>query len=92
MFGQVTAYLFRYLLGMRTLNGALTVEPVKHKTVLSAEGTLTTRFGKITVKRETTHAVDKITIHSEKETALIYGEKEFVVPSKKIVTFVFTND
>ena len=92
MFGQVAAYLFRYLLGMRTLNGALTVEPVKHKTVLSAEGTLTTRFGKITVKRETTHAVDKITVHSEKETTLIYGEKEFVVPSQKTVTFVFTND
>lgn len=92
MFGQVTAYLFRYLLGMRTLNGALTVEPVKHKTALSAEGTLTTRFGKITVKRETTHTEDKITVRSEKETTLIYGEKKFTIPAGMDMGFVFTND
>ncbi len=92
MFGQVTAYLFRYLLGIRTLGDALEIKPVKHSTLLTVSGTLQTRFGRITVKRETTETDDRITVSSDKETTLVYGQKIFSVPEKSPITFVFAKE
>lgn len=92
MFGQVTAYLFRYLLGIRTFGKKLEIRPVSHKTKLSAEGTLSTRFGKITVKRETTENEDKITVLPEKEATFIFGGKTYSLLSGNTTTFVFAND
>jgi alpha-L-rhamnosidase len=92
MFGQVTAYLFRYLLGVRTWGEKLTIKPVSHKTKLSAEGTLDTRFGNITVKRETTEIEDKITVLSEEDAVLVYGTKTHYVSGGEKITFVFAND
>ena len=92
MFGQVTAYLFRYLLGIHTWGGALKINPVSHKMKLSAEGTLDTRFGKIKVRRETTEYEDKITIFSEKDTVLIYDGKAYMVKGEETLSFVFANN
>ena len=89
MFGQVTAYLFRYLLGIHTFGGKVEIKPVPHKTVLSAEGKLDTRFGSVFVKRETSKTEDKITIMADTETTLQYGEKTYTIPCWEKMTFVF---
>lgn len=91
MFGQVTAYLFRYLLGIHSFSEKLEIKPVSHKMALSAEGKVTTRFGSVFVKRETLATEDKITILADAETTLIYGEKTYTIPSGETMTFVFEN-
>ena len=91
MFGQVTAYLFRYLLGIHSLGEGVEIRPVSHKTVLSAEGKITTRFGNVFVKRETSMSEDKITVFADAETVLVYGEKTYMIPSGETMTFVFEN-
>ncbi len=52
MFGACTAYLFRYLLGIRTDGEELRIEPVPYTLPIRAQGTLRTRFGTVTARAE----------------------------------------
>ncbi len=86
MFGQMTAYLFRYLLGIQISDHDVMVCPAEHTKTLSVKGALQTRFGKITVERNTTESADTFTILSELQAMLCYRGQAFPITKNEEMT------
>lgn len=78
MFGAVVAYLFRYILGIRTdETGLVKIEPLYTGKDGEFSGSMTTLQGKVSVKVKYAGDKAEISVISPCDTELIFGGKEF---------------
>lgn len=84
MFGAVVAYLFRYILGIRTdETGLVKIEPLYTGKDGEFSGSMTTLQGKVSVKVKYAGDKAEISVISPCDTELIFGGKEFNIPKNQ---------
>ncbi len=91
MFGACVKYLFSHLLGISDSGEMLIVAPAEITRRGTYEGTLETKFGKVSVCREVTEKGEVITVKTESEALFRFGEEMRPLEAGEEKSFNFTN-
>lgn len=91
MFGAPARYLFSHLLGIDDRGEMLAIAPAEITRTGSYEGSVQTKFGKVTVSRKIDADGETITVKTEEEAFFRYKDEIASLDAGEEISFKFTN-
>ena len=91
MFGAPARYLFSHLLGIDDRGEMLAIAPAEITRTGSYEGSVQTKFGKVTVSRKIDADSETITVKTEEEAFFRYKDEIASLDAGEEISFKFTN-